>query len=153
MFDALDVIAEQWSAIRVQMEGLIKLTLAVRALSAVRTKLFIRPDMADDRRLWEVGDASKLRHGEVRLAWKRLDLYGLLWTLLANSPDDNESPGGKAFRDHCGNAFGANSTIRMEVGDHHANWSKTTIGAEIFFVPSQAPLWGVDRLKVTPTSG
>lgn len=107
VFDALDVIADQWSAIRVQMEGLIKLTLAVRALSAVRTKLFIRPDMADDRRLWEVGDASKLRHGEVRLAWKRLDLYGLLWTLLANSPDDNESPGGKAFRDHCGNAFGA----------------------------------------------
>src|SRR5260370_19020846 len=57
-------------------------------------KLFIRPDMADDRRLWEVGDASKLRHSEVTLAWRRRDLYGLLWTVLANSTDDAESKGG-----------------------------------------------------------
>ena len=78
VFDALDVIADQWTAIRAQLEGLIKLALAVRALHSVRVKLFIRPDMADDRRLWEVGDASKLRHREVLLAWKRRDLYGLL---------------------------------------------------------------------------
>src|ERR1017187_5160862 len=85
-------------AIRAQMEGLIKLALAVRALQSVRMKLFIRPDMADDRRLWEVGDASKLRHRAVPLAWRRRDLYGLLWTLLANSPDDDESRGGGGFQ-------------------------------------------------------
>ncbi len=107
VFDALDVIADQWMAIRAQMEGLIKLALAVRALRSVRVKLFIRPDMADDRRLWEVGDASKLRHSEVPLAWKRRDLYGLLWTLLANSPDEAESQGGAAFRDVCAKAFDA----------------------------------------------
>jgi hypothetical protein len=107
VFDALDVIADQWMAIRFQLEGLIKLALAVRALRSVRIKLFIRPDMADDRRLWEVGDASKLRHSEVRLAWKRRDLYGLLWTLLANTPDDDQSQGGEAFREHCAKAFDA----------------------------------------------
>ncbi len=107
VFDALDVIADQWTAIRVQLEGLIKLALAVRALKSVRVKLFIRPDMADDRRLWEVGDASKLRHHDVVLAWKRRDLYGLLWTLLANSPDETGSIGGAAFRDHCASAFEA----------------------------------------------
>jgi hypothetical protein len=105
VFDALDVIADQWAAIRTQLEGLIKLSLAVRALQSVRTKLFIRPDMADDRRLWEVGDASKLRHREVPLAWRRRDLYGLLWTLLANSADDSESRGGAEFRTHCAQTF------------------------------------------------
>ena len=107
VFDALDVIADQWSAIRVQLEGLIKLALAVRALQSISVKLFIRPDMADDRGLWEVGDASKLRHSEVPLAWKRRDLYGLLWTLLANSPDDAQSRGGAEFQGHCAEAFGA----------------------------------------------
>ena len=107
VFDALDVIADQWVAIRTQLQGLIKLALAVRALQSVRMKLFIRPDMADDRRLWEVGDASKLRHNEVRLAWRRRDLYGLLWTLLANSSDDEGNRGGEAFRTHCAEAFAA----------------------------------------------
>ena len=107
VFDALDVIADQWKAIRAQLEGLIKVALAVRALQSVRMKLFIRPDMADDRRLWEVGDASKLRHREVPLSWRRRDLYGLLWTVLANSPDDTESGGAAAFRNHCAQAFDA----------------------------------------------
>jgi hypothetical protein len=107
VFDALDVIADQWQAIRVQLEGLIKLALAVRALQSVRVKLFIRPDMADDRRLWEVGDASKLRHREVPLAWKRRDLYGLLWTLLANSEESSDNHGATAFRNHCFESFDA----------------------------------------------
>jgi hypothetical protein len=107
VFDALDVIANQWGGIRAQLEGLIKLALNVRALQSVRIKLFIRPDMADDRRLWEVGDASKLRHREVHLAWRRRDLYGLLWTLLANSPEDPENKGGVAFRQYCAETFDA----------------------------------------------
>ena len=107
VFDALDVIADQWTAIRAQLEGLIKVALAVRALQSVRMKLFIRPDMADDRRLWDVGDASKLRHSEVTLAWRRRDLYGLLWTVLANLRDDAEGQGAAAFRDHCAEVFDA----------------------------------------------
>lgn len=106
VLDALDVIADQWVGIRAQLEGLIKVALAIRSLQSVRMKLFIRPDMADDRRLWEVGDASKLRHTEVTLAWRRRDLYGLLWTVLANSTDD-DGQGAAAFRDHCAQAFDA----------------------------------------------
>jgi hypothetical protein len=62
--------------------------------------------MADDRGLWEIGDASKLRHREVILAWKRRDLYGLLWTLLANAGNETDRPG-EAFRNHCRKEFGA----------------------------------------------
>ncbi len=103
VFDALDLIANDWAGIRRQMVGLIRLALAVRALRMVRIKMFIRPDMADDSRLWAVGDASKLRHREVLLAWKRRDLYGLLWTLLANAGDEN---GARSFRDFCRETFG-----------------------------------------------
>lgn len=101
--DALDLIANDWAGIRRQMEGLIRLALAVRALRAVRIKMFIRPDMADDGRLWTVGDASKLRHSEVLLTWKRRDLYGLLWTLLANATDET---GAGLFREFCVRTFG-----------------------------------------------
>ena len=100
VFDALDVIADNWSAIRTQLQGLIKLALAVRALRRVRIKLFIRPDMADDRRLWMVGDASKLRQDEVFLKWIRRDLYGLLWTLLANPHNGASEDLAKTFRKH-----------------------------------------------------
>lgn len=105
VLDALDTIATDWDGIRVQMEGLIRLALAVRALKVVRIKMFIRPDMADDRRLWAVGDASKLRHNEVELTWKRRDLYGLLWTLLANVNNDDSA---RSFRNFCASAFAAN---------------------------------------------
>ena len=113
VFDALDVIADQWTAIRTQLEGLIKLALAVSALRSVRLKMFIRPDMADDRRMWEVGDASKLRHHEVTLTWKRRDLYGLLWTLLANSSGLPDRLGSDTFRRHCDERFG----LRFEYKD------------------------------------
>lgn len=96
VFDALDLIAEHWADIRSRMRGLIRVAVAVRSLRCVRMKLFLRPDMAEDQAMWAVGDASKLRHNEVALRWRRRDLYGLLWTLLANTPD-----GGSAFREYC----------------------------------------------------
>lgn len=113
VFDALDVIADNWGGIRAQLEGLIRLALSVRALQAVRIKLFIRPDMADDRRLWEVGDASKLRHREVFLTWKRRDLYGLLWTLLANVEEDGKDAG-KSFRESCAKLFQVKFDLQEE---------------------------------------
>jgi len=126
VFDALDLLAEDWRGIRKQMDGIIQLALAVRALKAVRIKMFIRPDMADDDRLWAVGDASKLRHNMVELNWKRRDLYGLLWTLLANShchPPINCS--GKdpatAFREFCYREFNARFDHVDEVWRPSAN--------------------------------
>lgn len=95
VFDGLDLLASRWSDIRARVRGLLRLALAVRSLRAVRTKLFLRPDMIRDPEVWGVGDASKLRHNEVELRWRRRDLYGLLWTLLANAPE-----GGEEFRNH-----------------------------------------------------
>jgi hypothetical protein len=102
VLDALDVVSDRWEGIKTQLDGIIRLTLSVRALDRIRLKLFIRPDIADDRGLWEIGDASKLRHREVQLAWRRRDLYGLLWTLLANSQDQKAA---KKFREHCATEF------------------------------------------------
>ncbi|MBW4092988.1 MAG: hypothetical protein HIU82_18090 [Proteobacteria bacterium] len=103
VFDALDLLGERWSDIRARMRGLIRLALAVRPLRAVRVKLFLRPDMAEDQTMWAVGDASKLRHNEVELLWRRRDLYGLLWTLLGN-PERPEA--GAQFRDYCRTLIG-----------------------------------------------
>jgi hypothetical protein len=112
VFDALDLLAEDWRGLRKQIKGIIQLALAVRTLKAIRIKMFIRPDMADDDRLWAVGDASKLRHNIVELNWKRRDLYGLLWTLLANNhcdPATNYSGRDPAtvFREFCCRVFNA----------------------------------------------
>ena len=100
VFDALDTLAPTWSGIRALLSGLLQLGLTMRALKRIRIKLFVRPDMADDRRIWAVGDASKLRHNEVRLEWRRRDLYGLLYSRFANS---NEVGG--SFRDECTKRF------------------------------------------------
>lgn len=107
VFDALDLIAERWSDIRSRMRGLIRVAVAVRSLRFVRMKLFLRPDMAEDQAMWAVGDASKLRHNEVPLRWRRRDLYGLLWTLLANAEH-----GGEAFREHCQRLPGARFALQ-----------------------------------------
>lgn len=109
VFDALDLIAERWEEIRSRMRGLIRVAVAVRSLRSVRMKMFMRPDMAEDQAMWAVGDASKLRHNEVPLRWRRRDLYGLLWTLLANATD-----GGGAFRRHCGELLEAKFSFEDE---------------------------------------
>lgn len=101
VFDALDVIAEDWTAIRSQIRGLLRLALGLRSLASIRLKLFMRPDMADDQRLWAVGDASKLRHNEVALRWPRTDLYGLLWTLLSNPSGADLARAAHLFRETC----------------------------------------------------
>ncbi len=84
VFDALDTMASQWSDIAELMRGLLQLGLFLRTARALKTKMFLRPDMADDPSLWAVGDSSKLRHDEVSLTWSRRDLHALLLQYLAN---------------------------------------------------------------------
>lgn len=93
VFDALDRLATSWPEIRALTAGLLRLALDLRSLNQIKVKMFIRPDMADDVKLWAVGDASKLRHNEVKLQWKRRDLYSLMWMRLAN-----DAGGGAVFR-------------------------------------------------------
>ncbi|MFG1245711.1 hypothetical protein [Xanthobacter flavus] len=84
IFDALDTLSSQWDEISSLMRGLLQVGLFLRPSRALRLKLFLRPDMADDPQLWAVGDSSKLRHDEVMLTWTRRDLHALLIQYLVN---------------------------------------------------------------------
>ena len=86
VFDALDRLGSSWLIIRELVQGLLRVALDLRGYKAIKTKLFIRPDMAQDRAIWSFQDASKLQHSRVLLEWRRVDLYGLLWHWLANRP-------------------------------------------------------------------
>lgn len=94
VFDALDRLGDDWGHIRKLLQGLLRVGLDLRGYRAVRTKLFLRPDMWEDKAIWAFPDASKLTHAPVLLEWRRADLYGLLWHRLANDPQS-----GEVFRD------------------------------------------------------
>jgi hypothetical protein len=94
IFDALDRLGDDWATIRKLTQGVFQLALALRNFDNLHVKVFLRPDVAADDGVWAITDTSKLRHDEVKLNWRGTDLYGLLWTLLAN-----DSSAGKAFRD------------------------------------------------------
>jgi len=96
VFDALDRLGNDWASIRGLLQGLLRVCLDLLDFRAIRIKLFMRPDMWEDRALWSFPDASKLHHGCVTLGWRRVDLYGLLWHWLANQPVS-----GEAFRAWC----------------------------------------------------
>jgi hypothetical protein len=112
VFDALDRLATSWTEIRALTAGLLRLALDLRSLKRIKIKIFIRPDMADDAKLWAVGDASKLRHNEVKLQWKRRDLYGLLWMRLANDADS-----GSIFRAEI------DRELRLSFGEEGGVWT------------------------------
>jgi hypothetical protein len=91
VFDALDRSGPDWRTIRDLVKGLLRVCLDLRSYQHIRTKLFMRPDMFEDRAIWAFPDASKLHHGRVMLEWRRMDLYGLLWHWLANQRESGES--------------------------------------------------------------
>lgn len=97
VFDALDRLGDDWASIRSRLKGLLRVCLDLRGFSNIRTKLFMRPDMWEDKALWAFPDASKLHHGCVMLEWRRVDLYGLLWHWLSNH---NQHQGAR-FREWC----------------------------------------------------
>jgi hypothetical protein len=88
VFDALDRLGSSWSNIRELTQGLLRVCLDMQGFSAIHLKLFMRPDMWEDKSLWAFPDASKLQHNQVMLEWRKVDLYGLLWHWLANREGD-----------------------------------------------------------------
>lgn len=94
VFDALDRTGSDWKAIRRLARGLLQVCLDLKGLAGIQTKLFMRPDMWEDKTIWQFPDSSKLHHGRVNLEWRRADLYGLLWHWMSNHAD-----GGEPFRD------------------------------------------------------
>ena len=103
LFDALDRLAGDWETLRPVAKALFQLALDVRHSRAIRLKLFVRPDMIEDREILAFPDASKLLGQRVSLAWRRADLYALLFQCLGNDPDHSTT-----LRDHLQRAFTLN---------------------------------------------
>ena len=94
LFDALDRLAEDWGKLRPIVKALFQYALDIRHCRAIRLKLFVRPDMLEDREIWNFPDASKLLNSKTTLNWRKMDLYALLFQCLANDPTN-----GAIFRD------------------------------------------------------
>lgn len=94
LFDALDRLAETWADIRPLARGLLQVALDMRSTRAVRLKLFVRPDMLEDKAIIGFPDASKLLARRANLNWRRVDLYALFYQCVGNA-----SQGGSLFRD------------------------------------------------------
>lgn len=85
VFDSLDTIARGgWESVRALTRGALEVALACRPYPNIRLKFFLRPDMEEDGGIFGFRDSSKLLHNRVDLAWRPVDLYGLLFHLLAN---------------------------------------------------------------------
>lgn len=94
LFDALDRLAETWLDIRPLARGLLQVAQDMRATRAIRLKLFVRPDMLEDRDIVGFPDASKLLARRAQLIWRKVDLYALFFQCIGNAP-----AGGTAVRE------------------------------------------------------
>lgn len=108
IFDGLDRLANNWPDIRERTRGLMRVALAMQAYSAIKLKIFMRVDQADDAQLWNFPDASKIKGGKVDLRWQKRDLFGLLFALLSK----HEPPG---------NAFTQILQQHLKIQPKHAN--------------------------------
>jgi hypothetical protein len=82
IFDALDRLGRDWNSISVLSEGILRFALDVRGFRAIRAKIFMRTDQANDDSLFRFADASKIRADSVKLVWQRIELFGLLYNEL-----------------------------------------------------------------------
>lgn len=87
VFDALDRLGADWKSIRILTKSLLAAVLDLRSFSALKAKVFIRPDMESDRELWSIRDGSKLKQNMVRLNWTTKDLYGFVWHWFLLEPE------------------------------------------------------------------
>lgn len=97
LFDALDRLADDWPSIRPLAKGLLQIALDLRATRRIRFKLFVRPDMLQDREITGFPDASKLMARKAELVWRRADLYALLFQCLGNARQGSDAFRGLFF--------------------------------------------------------
>ena len=86
LFDGLDRSADEWSDTFLLIRGLLQHALDMRSYQRLRVKIFLRSDQADEAKIADFPDASKVLSSAVQLTWPRRDLYGMLWQYLANGP-------------------------------------------------------------------
>jgi hypothetical protein len=88
LFDALDRTADRQVDRINLLKGLLELVLELRTYSALRAKVFVRPDMIDEPEVKAFPDASKILVSRVSLSWSPVDLYALLFTYLGNGSNE-----------------------------------------------------------------
>jgi hypothetical protein len=93
VFDALDRLGSDWREIRERTRALLQVALAMRTYRAIKAKIFLRVDQAEDGGIASFPDASKLLSpgARVDLTWEHRDLFGLLYTLLLNDDIAHEA--------------------------------------------------------------
>lgn len=91
IFDALDRLGRDWSTISRLSEGMLRFALDVRGFRAIRTKIFMRTDQANDDSLFRFADASKIRADSVKLIWQRVELFGLLYNQLLGEKESSKA--------------------------------------------------------------
>jgi len=89
VFDALDRLGRDWNSISALSEGMLRFALDVRGFRAIRAKIFMRTDQANDDSLFRFADASKIRSDSVKLVWQRAELFGLLYNQLLADKSSN----------------------------------------------------------------
>lgn len=82
VFDALDVMANDWNTIRDLTVGLARVALELVSSKTIRVKMFMRRDQFNDMRQKTFADFSKLRTAAVELDWSYKDLFGALFSRL-----------------------------------------------------------------------
>lgn len=87
VFDALDRLGRDWNSISALSEGMLRFALDVRGYRAIRAKIFMRTDQANDDNLFRFADAAKIKAESVKLVWQRLELFGLLYNQLLADKD------------------------------------------------------------------
>jgi hypothetical protein len=75
VFDALDRLGSNWKDIGHRTRALLRVALAMRSYRAIKPKIFMRVDQAEDPSLTSFPDASKLMSGRVDLVWERPVLF------------------------------------------------------------------------------
>jgi hypothetical protein len=71
VFDALDRLGRDWGTITRLSEGILRFVLDMRGFRAMRAKIFMRTDQANDDSLFRFADATKIRADAVKLLWQR----------------------------------------------------------------------------------
>lgn len=97
IFDALDRISHEWNLVTKLTDALFEACWELRVYKRIKAKIFIRPDQLNNEAMKFV-ELPKVRSGRVELHWSRTDLYGLLFSRMA---EQEETHGGSAFRSFC----------------------------------------------------
>lgn len=86
LFDALDSLSTDWNRLRDLIDALLRVAWGLRGYSAVRAKLFLRPDQLNELKPPFV-ELPKLKADAANLDWEAVDLYGMLFSRLAIDSD------------------------------------------------------------------